>query len=122
MASQGQGGGPKRVADEWPCVACGVWTPEGYEREDGEVCCALCYPWTEDDDRVLRAKARERARQAEELGETETTPTAAELLADPASSKWVRLALRSALDRDPVDAANDAEVLARVLARRLEVL
>lgn len=49
--------------------------------------------------------------------ETNSTnlPTIDEILADPASSLWLKAALRSALSRDPVDAANDAEVLARVL-------
>ena len=43
----------------------------------------------------------------------------ATILADPATSRWLRDALRSALVRDPVDAANEAEVLARVLADRV---
>jgi hypothetical protein len=42
-------------------------------------------------------------------------PTAIEILHDPASSTWLKQALASALCRDPVDAANDAEVLASVL-------
>ena len=33
-----------------------------------------------------------------------------QVLGDPAASFWLKDALRSALDRDPVDAANDAEV------------
>jgi len=37
---------------------------------------------------------------------------------DPAASFWLKNALRSALIRDPVDAANDAEVLAEVLDQR----
>ena len=41
-----------------------------------------------------------------------------EILADPAASLWLKTALRLALERDPVDAANDAEVLYKVLARR----
>jgi hypothetical protein len=41
-----------------------------------------------------------------------------EVLRDPAASFWLKDALRSALARDPVDAANDAEVLAQVLDRR----
>ena len=42
--------------------------------------------------------------------------TAAEvILADEASSQWIRSALMSALKRDPVDALNDALVLAAVL-------
>jgi hypothetical protein len=41
-----------------------------------------------------------------------------EVLRDPAASFWLKAALRSALMRDPVDAANDAAVLARLLAQR----
>jgi hypothetical protein len=42
-------------------------------------------------------------------------PSIEEVLRDPAASLWLRNALRAALVRDPVDAANDAEVLARLL-------
>ena len=45
-------------------------------------------------------------------------PSMAEVLRDPAASLWLRNALRAALVRDPVDAANDADVLARLLDRR----
>ena len=45
-------------------------------------------------------------------------PATEEVLRDPAASFWLKNALRSALARDPVDAANDAEVLARLLDRR----
>ncbi len=40
------------------------------------------------------------------------------ILDDPAASRWLKEALRSALKRDPVDAANDAEVLATLLVYR----
>ncbi len=43
-----------------------------------------------------------------------------QVLADPAASFWLKEALRSALDRDPVDEANDAEVLAQLLDRRCQ--
>jgi hypothetical protein len=43
------------------------------------------------------------------------SPTADEMLNDPACSYWLKGALTSALMRDPVDAANDAEALARLL-------
>jgi hypothetical protein len=46
-------------------------------------------------------------------------PTAVEVLNDPAASKWLKAALREALTRDPVDALNDALVLAAVLESRL---
>jgi hypothetical protein len=45
-------------------------------------------------------------------------PTIEEVLRDSSASFWLKAALRSALARDPVDAANDAEVLARLLDRR----
>jgi len=45
-------------------------------------------------------------------------PTIEQILADPAASDWLKDALYSALSRDPVDAANDAEVLAKVLDHR----
>jgi len=37
---------------------------------------------------------------------------------DPTHSSWFRNALLAALDRDPVDAANDAGLLALVLDKR----
>ena len=43
----------------------------------------------------------------------------AEVLADPAASRWLKGALSSALDRDPVDAERDALELARLLSVRL---
>ena len=44
-------------------------------------------------------------------------PEIDQVLRDPTASFWLKDALRSALARDPVDAANDAEVLARLLDR-----
>jgi len=41
------------------------------------------------------------------------------ILDDPAASFWLKAALRSARSRDPVDAANDADLLAQVLGLRL---
>lgn len=41
-----------------------------------------------------------------------------EVLADPSASFWLRHALLAALSRDPVDAANDAELLARLMDKR----
>lgn len=41
-----------------------------------------------------------------------------QVLSDPAASFWLKDTLRSALDRDPVDAANDAEALFRLLDER----
>ena len=44
------------------------------------------------------------------------------LLDDPSASDWLKEALQSALERDPVDALNDALVLAATLEERLRVL
>lgn len=44
------------------------------------------------------------------------------VLADPAASFWLKDALRSALERDPVDAANDTAVLASLLDERCRKL
>jgi len=43
-----------------------------------------------------------------------------EVLVDPAASYWLKSALLSALCRDPVDAANDSEILARLLKERCD--
>ncbi len=43
----------------------------------------------------------------------------AEALADPSTSRWLKGALSSALDRDPVDAERDALELRRLLSLRL---
>lgn len=45
-----------------------------------------------------------------------------DVLRDPAASIWLKDALRSSLARDPVDAANDAEVLASLLEERFRSL
>lgn len=50
---------------------------------------------------------------------TEEFPTADAVLEDPASSNWLRSSIRSALERDPVDALNDAIVLATLLEGHL---
>ncbi len=41
-----------------------------------------------------------------------------QILRDPGLSNWLRVALGTALERDPVDAASDAALLAMVLERR----
>lgn len=38
-----------------------------------------------------------------------------DVLNDPATSNWLKAVLQSALLRDPVDAANDASMLAKLL-------
>lgn len=47
-------------------------------------------------------------------------PTPEELFADRASPGWLIDALRRALDRDPVKAANEAAVLSQVLSKRAD--
>jgi hypothetical protein len=46
--------------------------------------------------------------------------TVEEIIADSATSLWLKEALSKALNRDPVDAANDAEFLAMILNARAE--
>jgi len=41
-----------------------------------------------------------------------------QVLADPSTSTWMKQALESALQRDPAEAANEAERLAELLDRR----
>ena len=42
-----------------------------------------------------------------------------DVLNDPTISDWLKWALRSALNRDPLDATNDAEILFLILSQRL---
>jgi hypothetical protein len=51
---------------------------------------------------------------------TSDLPRVDEVLADPGASFWLKTALRSALCRDPVDAATDSEILARLLEERCD--
>jgi len=47
---------------------------------------------------------------------------AQDLLADPTASSWLKSALREALERDPVDALNDALALAAALEVHLRTV
>jgi hypothetical protein len=47
-------------------------------------------------------------------------PTIESVLASPDTSPFLRNALLSCLDRDPVDAANDADLLADLLRQRAD--
>lgn len=47
-------------------------------------------------------------------------PTTEEIINDPASSFWLKEAIGKCLERDPVDALNDAETLVAVLKTRLD--
>jgi hypothetical protein len=42
-----------------------------------------------------------------------------DVLNDPTISDWLKWALRSALNRDPLDVTNDAEMLFLILSTRL---
>jgi hypothetical protein len=53
----------------------------------------------------------------EEFGMTEKIID--DVLNDPTISNWLKLALGSALNRDPLDATNDAEILFFILSTRL---
>ena len=44
------------------------------------------------------------------------------VISDPNTSPWLREALRSALHRDPVDAASDAQQLGQLLTDQVETL
>ena len=44
------------------------------------------------------------------------------VLNSAAASGWIKRALQSALYRDPVDAANDAEFLSSLLSRRADAI
>ena len=46
-------------------------------------------------------------------------PQSNAILADPDTSEWLKAALQSAAMRDPIDALNDALVLAATLEERL---
>lgn len=46
-------------------------------------------------------------------------PSVEHVLSDPATSHWLKAALRDSLERDPVDALSDALALAGVLEERL---
>jgi hypothetical protein len=44
------------------------------------------------------------------------------VMADSSASTWLKTALRDALERDPVDALNDALALAGILEERLRIV
>lgn len=50
------------------------------------------------------------------------TPNIVKILDDPAASYWLKAALVMALERDPVDAAHDAENLAATLRERCDAV
>jgi hypothetical protein len=50
------------------------------------------------------------------------TPPGEAILVDFSASGWLKVALRSALERNPVDAVNDAEILVKTLSERLDAV
>jgi hypothetical protein len=52
----------------------------------------------------------------------ELAPTVKNVMEDSASSFWLKSALRTALERDPVDALNDALLLAAALEAQLRTI
>jgi hypothetical protein len=53
------------------------------------------------------------------MTDIEELPSVEAVIEDPASSYWLKASVQSAIARDPVDALNDAIVLAALLDRRL---
>lgn len=53
------------------------------------------------------------------MNATSLLPHSHAILADPQASEWLKSALKSATERDPIDALNDALVLAATLEERL---
>ena len=49
----------------------------------------------------------------------ESMPNISAILEDPAASDWLKVALTEAIARDPVDALNDALLLAQTLDDRM---
>jgi hypothetical protein len=49
-------------------------------------------------------------------------PTAEDVQKNPASSFWVKSALTALQNRDPLDAARDAALLAAIMAAKCELL
>ena len=49
-------------------------------------------------------------------------PTIEDVMASPCTSRWLKVALSAALDRDAVDAAHDADMLAALLTARVDEL
>lgn len=56
------------------------------------------------------------------MSATSTPESVQSVIADDSTSEWLRAALQVALQRDPVDALNDALLLAGLLDERLRLL
>jgi hypothetical protein len=81
-------------------------------RDRGEL---ICYASRQKHCFICQSEALE---TLELSGDLEPILTTEQIVDDPAASFWLKSALCEALTRDPVDAANDAEVLAQVLDQR----
>ena len=53
------------------------------------------------------------------MSATSPLPNSSQILADPQTSEWLKSALETAAERDPIDALNDALLLAATLEERL---
>ncbi len=53
------------------------------------------------------------------MNDLEELPSVEAVIEDPASSHWLKASVQTAIRRDPVDALNDALLLAAVLDQRL---
>jgi hypothetical protein len=81
-------------------------------RERGEL---ICYASRQKHCVICQSAALETLQLS---GDPELVLKIEQIVDDPAASFWLKNALRAALMRDPVDAANDAELLAQVLEQR----
>ena len=53
------------------------------------------------------------------MNDLEELPSAESVIEDPASSHWLKASVQTAIQRDPVDALNDALLLTALLDHRL---
>ena len=56
------------------------------------------------------------------MSEVMSEPSVEGVMGDAATSDWLKTALQGALERDPVDALNDALALAAALEERLRTV
>ena len=116
----------KTTMTEFTCQNCGYTGPEDefdaannivlrikigdpFTNLECRECGALAYP-TEVE--------TEAGAGPEGLTLTDITNRSVDMLEDPSASIWLKTALSAAFSRDPVDAANDAEILSGFLSWR----
>ena len=51
-----------------------------------------------------------------------TLPSLEEVLRNPSASRWLRVSIQTALDRDPIDVASDARLLSAMLEARADLI